>query len=155
MADTYQVTATPKLKLQATCPSNAHTNVTVGQHEILIDEPESLGGTNLGPSPGQVYLASLLGCTNVITKKCAKAHGVVISEMKIDAVVEVDPRGMRMMEEIDLAFPTIALNISIKTDADEPLIEKVKSDLHKFCPISRAMKQSGTVISENWIVTQM
>jgi putative redox protein len=154
MADTHQPPLKAKMKLQASCPHHARTDVSVGDHEVIIDEPEIRGGTDLGPSPVQVYLSSLLGCTNVITHKCAEANGVEITAMEIDAEVEVDRRGMSMVEETDLPFPAITLNISIATQADDAALEKVKSDLQKFCPVAKAMRASGTVITENWTVNR-
>lgn len=154
MADTQQPPLTAKMKLQASCPSHARTDVTVGDHEVVIDEPEARGGTDLGPSPVQVYLTSLLGCTNVITNKCAESNGVEITAMEIDAEVHVDRRGLTMTEEIDLPFPAITLNITVTTDADEAAMEKVKTDLNKYCPVAKAMRASGTVITENWTINR-
>ena len=77
---------TVKMKLSATCPSHSRADVSVGDHEIVIDEPESRGGTNLGAAPVQTFMASLIGCTNVITNKCANDLGIKIESMNIEMV---------------------------------------------------------------------
>jgi putative redox protein len=51
-------------------------------------------------------------------------------------------------------FPKIRLVINVTTDASEADIEKVKADLHRFCPISKVVRNSGTDIEEVWNVTR-
>ncbi len=43
-----------------------------GKFEMIIDEPEEMGGTNLGPSPIQVLLMSLAGCINITGHQVAR-----------------------------------------------------------------------------------
>jgi organic hydroperoxide reductase OsmC/OhrA len=33
-------------------------------------------------------------------------------------------------------------------------LEKVKADLHRFCPISKVVRNSGTELEEVWNVTR-
>lgn len=46
----------------------------IGDHKIIIDADESVGGTNKGPTPKPLTLISLGGCTGMdvvsILKKC-------------------------------------------------------------------------------------
>jgi uncharacterized OsmC-like protein len=37
-----------------------------GKFQLIIDEPEALGGTDEGPSPVEYILAGLAGCLNVV-----------------------------------------------------------------------------------------
>ncbi|HRS53127.1 MAG TPA: hypothetical protein P5250_00280 [Bacteroidales bacterium] len=45
--------------LQSESPTRSR--VKADTFEIIIDEPESFGGTNMGPTPVQVLLMSLAG----------------------------------------------------------------------------------------------
>ena len=150
MSKVYTGIETVKMKLSATCPSHSRADVSVGDHEIVIDEPESRGGTNLGAAPVQTFMASLIGCTNVITNKCANDLGIKIESMNIEMEAKVDRRGMMLTEAIPIPFPAINLNIDVETKASDAQWDQVIDYLHKFCPIAVALRASGTIITENW-----
>ncbi len=141
---------TAKMKVQATCPSSTRTDVIIGNHELTMDEPVTRGGTDLAMAPVQTYVSSLLGCTNVITNKCARDIGVEIYGMEIDATVIFDRRGVTLTEPVAVPIPAITLDIDVKTDASDEEWDKVLDYLHKYCAVSVAMKASGTEITENW-----
>lgn len=130
----------------------ARTDLTVRDHAITIDERLESGGTNTGIAPVETLLASLVGCTNRITHKCADKHGVVVEDLVIDLESQYDRRGSQLMEEIDVPFPTIALSIELTTSADETAVEKVKADLRRFCPVAKVLRQAGTTINETWTI---
>ena len=44
----------------------------------------------------------------------------------------------------------IFLNINIKCNANEEQFNKIKDQLKMFCPISKVIANSGTIITENW-----
>jgi uncharacterized OsmC-like protein len=99
-------------------------------------------------------VAALIGCTNVITHKCAKKHGVELKTMTVGAESTFDRRGAQLLEEIEVPFPRIRLVIDVTTDASEADMEKVKADLHRFCPVSKVIRNAGTDIEEVWKVTR-
>ena len=72
--------------------------------------------------------------------------------MTIDAESNFDRRGTQLLEEIEVPFPKIRLLIDVTTDASEAGLEEVKADLHRFCPISKVIRNSGTELEEVWNV---
>ena len=60
--------------------------------------------------------------------------------MTIDAESTLDRRGTQLLEEIEVPFPKIRLLINVTTDASEAAMEKVKADLHRFCPVSKVIR---------------
>jgi uncharacterized OsmC-like protein len=141
-------------RMHADCPTHARTEISTRDVRTIIDEPKEREGTNMGPSPTETLVAALVGCTNVISHKCAKKHGVEIKAMSIDAEWMFDRRGVTLMEEIEVPFPKIRLVMNVTTDASDPDLEKVKADLHRFCPVSKVIRNSGTDIEEIWNVTR-
>ena len=94
----------------------------------------------------------LIGCTNVISHKCAAKHGIGFSQMSIDAVASFDRRGTQLLEEVDVPFPTIWLTINVTTDAGDQILERVREDLQRYCPVPKVIRNAGTVIEETWNV---
>ena len=152
------VTIRQKIKvgmaLSASAETHARTKVSARDIEILIDEPQVRGGTNQGLTPTESLMASLLGCTNVITQRIAHKVGADINAMDIKLSAQFDKRGANLDEEIEQPFSDIVLDIDITTNASAAQIEAIKSDLGKFCPISKVIRGSGVSITENWVVNK-
>ncbi len=140
------------MNLQGTCRSHSRTDVAVRDRQITIDEPEVRGGTNQGPAPTETMLAALIGCTNVITHKIAAKNGVRIDALSVNVEAAFDRRGVTLMEEVAVPFPEITMRIEITTDADDSAIETLKTDLARFCPVSKVIRQSGSKLNEIWTI---
>ena len=141
-------------RIRGNCPTHSRTEISVRDVKAVIDEPKERDGTNMGPTPTETMVAALIACTNVISHKCARKHGVEFKTMSIDAESMLDRRGTQLMEEIEVPFPRIRLVINVTTDASEADVEKVKTDLRRFCPISKVVRNSGTELEEVWNVTR-
>jgi uncharacterized OsmC-like protein len=121
----------------------------------VIDEPAERGGSNLGLTPTETLMASLIGCTNVISKRIAHHMGVAMGEMKIDLSAEFDRRGTMLMEEIEQPFRDVVLTIEVETDATPEQLAQIQTDLAKYCPIAKVIRAAGTTITEHWTARQM
>jgi putative redox protein len=53
-------------------PAQWQTNVSTGDHDWLVDEPKSVEGGDLGPTPEEMLLASLGSCTAITLRMYAK-----------------------------------------------------------------------------------
>lgn len=152
-------TVTPKaktvvtMKLSGNCPSHSRTDVSVRDVKTTIDEPTERGGTNQGLTPTETLMASLIGCTNVITHKVAEKNGVDIDSLSVTLEAQFDRRGVTLAEEVNVPFPSVTLTIDLVTGADEAAVEKVKRDLHRFCPVSKVFRACGTDLKEVWNVS--
>lgn len=150
------VTVTPKtivtMRLNGSCASHSRTDVTVRDVRTTIDEPTDRGGTNQGPTPTETLMASLIACTNVITHKVAERNGVAIRSMNVRLEAQFDRRGVQLMEEVDVPFPSVTLYIDLVTDADPAAVQKVKRELAMFCPVSKVFRGCGTEVKEVWNV---
>ena len=142
------------LAIDAECPTHARTHARAGKHELVIDEPAARGGTDQGPTPIETMLAALLGCTNVILNRVAEAHDVLVKDLSLHAEASFDRRGVMLQAEVTVPFPEIRLTINLTTPASADRVERVKSDLGKFYPVSKVIRQSGTRLEEIWNVTR-
>ena len=151
-ARNMKMKTTVKLRANANCPSHSLANVKIRDLEFPVDEPVERGGTNLGPTPTDLALAALVGCTNVIGHKCAQSLGIDIGHLEISAVCEFNRLGVTLAEEVDVPFERIILNIMTNGTASVAQLETLKEEVAKYCPLSKLFRQSGTQIEENWTI---
>lgn len=140
------------LRVEGSCPSHSRTDILARDTELTIDEPKERGGTNLGPSPTETMLAALAGCTSVIAHKIAHKHGVEFQSFNVDVVSTFDRRGVTLQEEVDVPFEDVQVLIDVTTGADDAALEKIKTELPMFCPVSKVMRQSGSNVTDVWTV---
>jgi len=138
------------LKAEADCPSHALSNVAVRDVAFAIDEPVARGGTNLGPSPTETAIAALIGCTNVIGHKCAKALDVDIGHLTISAACVFDRRGVTLAEEIDVPFQAIDLTVTSDGPATQDELDRVAAETAKYCPLAKLFEAAGTTLKTTW-----
>jgi uncharacterized OsmC-like protein len=141
-----------KFRLTGTAESHTRTKVTSRDVQMTIDEPIERGGTNEGPMPVEMVFAGLVGCTHVISNKLAIANNVEILSMDIDVVTTMDSRGTRLIEPVDVPFPDTVLTIKATMNGDQNNIETVINSLKEHCAVSKMLRQSGTKVTENWLV---
>ena len=141
---------TVKLRAEADCPSHSRADIRVRDLAFAIDEPVERGGTNAGPTPTDAAIAALVGCTNVIGHKCAKALGIDLGHLHISAVCDFDRRGVTLSEEIDRPFQHIALEVTADGTASDEDLARVAAEVRKFCPLSKLFREAGTEITETW-----
>ena len=141
-----------QIKVEGSSKSHSRTDILARDVECVIDEPIARGGTNLGLSPTETLISSLIGCTNVITHKILEKMGFKVFNMDIEAITKFNRDGVGLLEEVEVPFPEILLNIEISTDASEIDINEAKKQLSMFCPIAKVIRNSGTIINENWVI---
>ncbi|MEO1223711.1 MAG: OsmC family protein [Pseudomonadota bacterium] len=147
--------AVTTMRMSAEAKSHARTDISVRDLESIVDEPPERHGTNKGLTPTETLMSSLMGCTNVITSRIAEGMGVKIEDMTIDLKALFDRTGASLQDEIAVPFPEINMTIALKTDATAEQMEKIKSDLAKFCPIAKVIRAAGTPINETWQVSSL
>ena len=99
--------------------------------KLLMDEPESIGGNDIGPDPFSTFLASLAGCTLSTLRMYIDRKGWDISEIKISLNLyqETNP-------EIET---TISRTISFSGNVSDEQKERLLIIADK-CPISKILK---------------
>ena len=138
------------MKLEGSVKSHARTDILARDVESVIDEPTVRGGTNLGLTPTETLMASLIGCTNVISHRIAERINVKINKMDINVEATFNKDGVSLAKEVEIPFPDINLNIKIDTNASKEQLETIKRELKMYCPISKVITNSGSKINDIW-----
>ena len=138
------------MKLEGSSKSHSRADIIARDVESVIDEPVARGGTNLGLSPTETLMSSLIGCTNVITHRIMEKMGFKINSLDIKSKTLFNKDGVGLIQEVEVPFPEITLDIAISTNASESDLIEVQKQLAMYCPIAKVIRNSGTVINENW-----
>ncbi len=138
------------MKLEGSVKSHARTDILARDVESVIDEPTVRGGTNLGLTPTETLMASLIGCTNVISHRIAERINVKINKMDINVEATFNKDGVSLAKEVEIPFPEINLYIKIDTNASKEQLETIKRELKMYCPISKVITNSGSKINDIW-----
>ena len=111
------------------------TALKVGDHLLTGDEPVSMGGANLGPSPYEMVAAGLSACTVMTLQMYAKRKGWKIDvEIHTDHSKQKDDNG----EWVDL----FEKEIMITGDVDSKQLERL-SQIADKCPVHKTLKKGS------------
>jgi len=140
--------------VKAESETPTRTKVKSGKFEMIIDEPENMGGTNMGPSPIQVLLMSLAGCLNVTGHEIARQKGMKLHGMQIKIEGNMNPCNfMGCSFEERAGFQTI--NVTVHADFENETPEAIEAWLKETearCPVTDNIKDSTKI---NVIATQV
>ena len=99
-----------------------------GRHRLVTDQPAGVGGTDLGPSPHELFPAALAACTVWTLVRYAQTKGWELGEVTVD--VDYDHHSSPRM------FQTA---IRLGADLSDVQLER----LHKVaaaCPVRRSIE---------------
>ena len=74
--------------------------VSIGQHQLLADEPESLGGDDAGPSPMDFVLTGLGACTAITLRMYAEKKGLDIERISVTLEHQRSPEGKHQVHRV-------------------------------------------------------
>ena len=138
------------IKLGGKGTSHSRSEMGVRDLVSVIDEPIERGGTNEGVSPTEAAFSSLIGCTNVIGNKCAERLGVDIGHLNFSMEVDFDRRGVLLMEEVEVPFKAIRLQVTADGPLSENDLQRVGEETAKYCPIAKLYENAGTELTVTW-----
>ncbi len=70
----------------------------IGKHTITIDVPESMGGSDRGPMPPQLFVASLGSCIGAFVAQYCKEHDINDEGMTVDITFEKADQPTRLID---------------------------------------------------------
>src|SRR3954469_15727636 len=79
--------------------------VRVREHRVVADEPEDIGGRDLGPSPEELLAASLASCTAITMQMYADRKGWDMTGVEVACHYPPAERGRPTMFDLVLKLP--------------------------------------------------
>jgi putative redox protein len=98
-----------------------------GDFEVVVDEPESAGGTDSGPQPTDLLLACVSSCFALALAFTARKRGVELLDLDITAVGRY--AGLR--------FDRISLMVSSASPSD--VVRDLVQEAQRVCYVSNTL----------------
>lgn len=135
---TYEVTATSV--------SHSRADVSIRDFAVIIDEPEKLGGTNAGPNPIEIELASLAGCLNVTGHLVAREMGISLEKLEMKVSGSLNPaKFMGRGSDERAGYKKISVSLDVESDASAEDLERWRAQIEDRCPVSDNLSNGTNV----------
>jgi uncharacterized OsmC-like protein len=113
----------------------------VRQFTLTIDEPPSLGGTDLGPNPVELVLAALATCQEITYRAYATALGVPLDSVSVKLEGDLDLRGFFAVgEEARPGFAAVRGVVKLQSPASPAELARLKEVVDAHCPVLDILK---------------
>lgn len=110
-------------------------SVTNGSHDIVVDEPFDLGGTNKGFAPKGLLMASLASCVAITLRMYADRKEWPIEKIEVEVNIDTENGETVFFEEITCT--------GTLTEAQKSRLEDIASK----CPVSKILTAGHEVRS--------
>lgn len=103
--------------------------VEAGRFELVVDEPESAGGTDRGPQPTDLLLASVASCFALAMAHAARKSGVDLPDLEVTATGTYE--GLR--------FSAIAISLGSTVRAE--VLRQLVAQAQRVCYVTNTLRQ--------------
>ena len=142
-----KIMADIKFRTKAVGLNPTKTLVKARNFEIIVDEPQDLGGNDEGPNPVEYVLAAYAGCLNVMGHLIAKEMGFTLNGLKIDLAGSLNPARLFGQSYEDRAgYKEIQVTLKPECDIDDETLDKWQAAILDRCPVGDNLKNSTEII---------
>jgi uncharacterized OsmC-like protein len=102
---------------------------TSGKFTLVVDEPESAGGTDTGPQPTDLFLASVTSCFALAVAWAARKRDVELVGLEVTGLGHYE--GLR--------FDRITLTVSAENPPE--VLSNLIADAERVCYVSNSLRE--------------
>ena len=126
-------------------------SITDTEWTIKTDEPVEDGGSNTGPNPMQLFIASLAGCQNEQAQVVADELSLSITQVDIKLEIDLDLSGfMGTSDNSNGSYKNLRLEASVLGDVTNEQVKNLGQKVDDRCPILALLRTSGCEIESSW-----
>ena len=124
------------------------TQMKVGNHYMVADEPEKYGGNNFGPSPYDFVSAGLSACTAMTVQMYARRKKWDVQNIEVHTSYNKEHAiDCEKCEDGSSKIDTFRKEIRFEGDLDEAQIKRLMEIADK-CPVHRTLHSETQVITK-------
>ena len=124
------------------------TQMKVGNHYMIADEPESVGGNDFGPTPYELVSAGLSACTAMTIKMYANRKGWDLQNIEVHTSYDKKhSQDCENCEDPTAKIDTFEREIKLEGNLDEKQIQRILQIADK-CPVHKTLHSETQVITK-------
>ena len=135
-----------RFRISANSETRTKTVVKARSFQIIIDEPQDLGGSDSAANPVEYVLAAFAGCLNVMAHVVARELGITLRSVSIDIAGTLNPEKLFGQPTEDRAgYKEISVKMRPDCDADAETLQKWLDAVAARCPVCDNLKNPTPV----------
>lgn len=116
---------------------------SVRNHSFTLDTA-SLGGKDLGPSPKEMLIATILGCSGMDVVGLLKKFRIPLRSFKLIGNAEARETHPKIFPQIDIVFD-LQVELTNREVELPKIIESVELSLTKYCGVSAMIAPTSPI----------
>lgn len=127
---------TIKRSVESTWRGGLRCDVAAGNFVLIADEPESAGGSDSGPQPTELLLASVASCFTLAIAYSAKKLSITLEQLSVKATGIYDGPRFR------------AIHILPKIGCAKAVVDLLVEQAEKVCYVTNTLRANVDIVVE-------
>ena len=128
--------------------SGFFNRISAGMHTLVADEPRSLGGTDAGPNPYDLLLASLGACKSMTLRMYAERKQWPLEEVSVRLRHQrIHAKDCEECQSTDGKIDQIEVDLDLSGPLTEEQLERL-AEISERCPVQRTLVTETVVKSD-------
>ena len=112
------------------------SEIRIGRHTLLVDEPPALGGVDDAPNPVENALAGLLSCQVVTYRFWAAKLEIPLDDIAVDVDGDLDVRGFFGLDDaVRPGFGEVRVTVTLSGPAEPERYRELAAAVDAHCPV--------------------
>lgn len=138
-------TALDTISASATVTAGLTCKFVQGEHSAVMDMPETVGGSDAGPTPGFFARAAVSGCIAIGIKMTATRLGISLASVRVDLEMDFDNSALFGMGDATAAPLVTRLDIKLESGESQEVLESLVETALKSDPYFLALRDPQNV----------
>ena len=115
------------------------TNLRTHHHELVVDEPKEVGGTDAGPAPADYLCMALASCKAITVRMYVNRKGWKVESITVTA-------NFVKGDQLETGINTFYCDVQLTGDLTEQQRQRIL-EIARVCPVDRMLHKPGDVVT--------
>jgi uncharacterized OsmC-like protein len=112
------------------------SEIRIGRHAVVVDEPPALAGEDAAPNPVEAALAGLLSCQVVTYRFWAVQLGIPLDDVTVEVEGDLDVRGFFGLDDaVRPGFGEVRVVVDLRGPASAEDYRRLRAAVDEHCPV--------------------